>query len=62
MVMAAITSVLWRALRGAVATGISLGIAALQNNANLVWLVPVILALGKALREKFPEKLGWLPI
>jgi len=55
-------SILWRLIRGSVATAIAGWLAAAQANPNLVWLVPAILALGKGLRDKFPKNLGWLPI
>ena len=52
-----ITSTVWRAIRGAVAVWLSTQVA------NNVWFVPIILAAGKALREKFPGKLtDLLPI
>ena len=52
---------LWRFVRGTVATAISGWLATTQANPKYAWLVPVILTVGKALREKFPQ-LSWLPI
>ena len=46
-----LNSVIWRAIRGAVAVWLSTQVA------NNVWFTPIILAVGKALREKFPGKL-----
>ena len=55
-------SIIWRLIRGTVATAISGWVASAQADARYAYLVPVILAAGKALRLKFPKKLGWLPI
>ena len=55
-------SIIWRLIRGTVATAISGWVATVQADARYAYLVPVILAAGKALRLKFPKKLGWLPI
>ena len=54
--------ILQRAIRGAVATGLGLGMATLTENANWAWLAPILLALGKGLRTKYPKTLGWLPL
>ena len=42
-------SIIWRFIRGAVATVVARWIASVQANPNQVWLAPEILALGKAL-------------
>ena len=55
-------AIIWRFIRGAVATAITGFLVKAQANPDLVWLIPVILAAGKALRDKFPKTLGWLPI
>ena len=58
-----LTRVIWRAIRSSVALGLASWWAATQLDPRWVWLTPVLLALGKALREKFPGKrTDWLPI
>ena len=52
--------IILRALRGVVATAVSTWLAAWQQNPKYTWLIPVILAVGKAIRTKFP-KLEFLP-
>ena len=47
---------LMRAVRSAVAVWIA------SQVANNVWYAPIILAASKALRDKFPGKLEWLPV
>lgn len=52
-----LSSAIWRAVRAAVAIWLSTKVA--QN----VWYAPIILAAGKAIRDKFPGKAtDWLPI
>ena len=52
-----LNSVVWRAVRSALAIWVASAVA------HNVWYAPVILAVGKALREKFPGKVtDWLPI
>ena len=54
-------ALVWRFVRGTVATAISGFIATWQQNPKYAWLVPVILTVGKAVRDKFPKKFDWLP-
>ena len=58
-----LNSVIWRAVRGSVSLWLANWWAVSQANPNLIWLTPVFLAIGKALRDKFPGKLtDLLPI
>ena len=58
----ALQGIIWRLVRGSVTTGIGVLVARYLNDPRYIWLAPVILALSKALREKFPGKVEWLPI
>lgn len=51
-----------RFIRALVSKLLADGIALWQGNPNYVWLLPVFLSLSKALRDKWPGKLEWLPI
>ena len=58
----ALQGVIWRLVRGSVTTGLGLFLAKAMNNPQYLWLGPVILALSKALRDKYPGKFEWLPL
>lgn len=49
-------SALIRAARSAIAVWVA------STYAQNIWYAPVLLAVGKAIRDKFPGKADWLPI
>lgn len=53
--------IIWRAARTAVALGFALSIKTFFNDPNLIWITPLLPALGKYLRVKYPKILEWLP-
>jgi len=53
--------IIWRAFRTAVALGAALALKTFFNDPNLIWLTPLLPALGKYLRVKYPKILEWLP-
>jgi len=44
-------TLLWRAARTAIAMAIAGGAAYVSSNQNLLWLAPIIAAVGKVLRD-----------
>ena len=54
--MNAVKGSLLRALRSAVAIFLADAVA------GQIWYAPIILAVSKALRVKFPQWTGWLPV
>jgi len=57
-----ITRTLWRALRSAIAVGAGLALKTFFDNPAFIWATPIINALGKYLRDKYPGKFDWLPL
>ena len=51
-----LTAAVWRALRAVIAGWIA------STYAHNIWYAPVILAVAKALRDKYPGKFEWLPV
>ena len=57
-----LTGWIGRLVRTTVSTFIATTVARWQNDPKYVALIPVIVALSKALRDKFPGKFEWLII
>lgn len=51
-----------RAIRSAVATAIAGGMVKLQGDLKWIALLPVVAALGKFLRERFPKIADLIPV
>ena len=52
--------ILWRLVRGFIASAIAGAVAKLKDDPEWMWLVPVILTAGNEIRKKW--KVTWLPI
>jgi hypothetical protein len=53
--------VIWRAVRVALAVSGGAFLSSLANNEALIFVAPLISAVFKSIREKFP-KLWWIPL
>lgn len=49
--------VLKRALRSAIPLGVLIVSGTIQNNPKTVFLVPILAAVGKAVRDKYPDNI-----
>jgi hypothetical protein len=56
-----ISRTIWRAFRSAIAVGAGVALKTFFDNPALIWAAPIINAIGKYIRDKYPEKFDWLP-
>jgi hypothetical protein len=60
--MKILVSAIWRLARVAIALGASGFLASLVKMPQLVWVAPVINAIFKAIRDKYPKTTSWIPL